>query len=96
MPKSDVIKPGELRRLVEAGVTLNPQVIADGPKWYVQVQVGMQHQALGARRGGVRFFKTLDGVASYLRRLGIGSWTTNAASWAPEQKALDPAQEALL
>ncbi len=94
--KVGIIKSGELRRLAEAGVNLNPQVVADGPRWYVQVQVGMTYQPLGARRGGVRYFKTLDGVASYLRRLGIGSWITNAASWVPEQQELTDGQKALL
>lgn len=71
MQSSDLIDSPRLKTLVEAGAI--QRLIGRGvPGGFVLVaSVGMRERTLGAQRGGVRLFKSANGVVGYARTAGV-------------------------
>jgi hypothetical protein len=92
----DMLGPDELRTLASAGAVVETLVIADGRRWRCEVRTGLERRAVATRRGGVRYWSSLDSAARYLRERGIARWAVDATQWVPEQGHLADSQGALV
>ena len=77
---SETINHAALARLIEADAVRSATVVGVQGGWCVLVRYGMAERQLAAQRGGVRTWRRLDAVASYLHGLGLARFEVDAAS----------------
>lgn len=83
MQSADMIDSPKLKTLVEAGAI--QRLVGRGvPGGFVLVaKVGMRERTLGAQRGGVRIFKSANGVVGYARTAGVRHLDFDLAGFDP-------------
>lgn len=83
MQSADMIDSPKLKTLVEAGAV--QRLVGRGvPGGFVLViKVGMRERTLGAQRGGVRIFKSANGVVGYARTAGVRHLDFDLAGFDP-------------
>ena len=78
-----------LKALVEAGAIKKIQVVADASHFYVEVQTPSGSATASTSKGAVKTWTSLDAVARWLRRMGIGSSINlNISRWQPRQRRI--------
>ena len=73
------ISTPSLRTLVETGQLREVEVRAQPGGYIVLVKAGMLERVLKAQRSGARVFAKVDSAVRFLRELGIGRMTVDAA-----------------
>lgn len=83
MSSADLISSPKLKTLIEAGALQH--LIARGvPGGFVLVaKVGMRERTLEAQRGGVRIFKSANGLVGYARTAGARHVDIDLAGYDP-------------
>ena len=81
---ASVLAPRVLRELVAAGSVAGAQVKAADRGLLIVFRVGMNERVLGAARGGVRYFQSIDGAASVLQGYGIVQFAVDTTHWIPK------------
>lgn len=83
MAQADIIDSPRLKTLVEAGAVQH--LVGRGvPGGFVLViKVGMRERTLGAQRGGVRMFKSANGLIGYARTAGVRHVDFDLAGYDP-------------
>lgn len=85
---SDAITEATLRELLDSGAVRAVTIVAQGNAWAVQVEVGTRWRVLRSARDDVRWWKSLDRLARWLRGdLGIAEWSVDARQYAPAQRS---------
>ena len=79
-----VVSPKILKELIAVGSVSSARVEFGGKGLVIVLRAGMNERVLGAARGGVRFFQSLDGVASVLQSYGIIQFDVNTTHWVPK------------
>ena len=79
-----VVSPKILKELIAVGSVTSARVEFGGKGLVIVVRAGMNERVLGAARGGLRFFQSLDGVASVLQGYGIMQFDVNTTHWVPK------------
>lgn len=79
-----VVAPKVLKELIAAGSVTAAQVEAADQGLVIVLRAGMNERVLGAARGGVRYFQSLDGAASALQSYGIVRFAVDTAHWVPK------------
>jgi|SRR5471030_820023 len=85
-----LIEPKIFKALMGAGSISNAriEVAAGGPGGsgglVIVVRAGLNEHTLGAARGGMRVFQSLDGAASVLQSYGIMRFEVNTENWVPK------------
>lgn len=78
------VAPKVLKELIAAGSVTAARVEAGDKGLVIVVRAGMNERVLGAARGGLRYFQSLDGAASVLQSYGIMQFQVNTAHWVPK------------
>jgi hypothetical protein len=81
---ASVLAPRVLRELVAAGSVSSAQVKAGDRGLVILFRAGMNERILGAARGGVRYFQSIDGAASVLQGYGIVQFEVDTSHWIPK------------
>lgn len=81
---ASLVLPRILKELVAAGAVSDARVEPYDKGLAVFVRVGANERLLGAARGGMRHFQSLDGVASVLQSYGITQFSVETANWVPK------------
>ncbi|SHM13770.1 hypothetical protein SAMN05216428_1158 [Nitrosospira sp. Nsp11] len=79
-----VVTPKVFKELIAAGLVTSARVESGDKGLVTVVRVGMNERILGAARGGVRYFQSLDGAASALQSYGIMRFEVDIAHWVPK------------
>ncbi|KIO48653.1 ParC family partition-associated protein [Nitrosospira sp. NpAV] len=79
-----VVEPKVLKELVAAGSVTSAHVESGDKGLVIVVRAGMNERVLGAARGGLRYFQSLDGAASVLQGYGIMRFHVDIAHWVPK------------
>lgn len=87
--KLDLISTPSLRTLVETGQLHDVELRAQPGGFIVLVRAGMLERVLKAQRSGARVFARADTALRFLRELGIGRMTVDAADLPSVQKQRD-------
>ena len=78
-----------LKALVEAGAIKKIHVVADATHFYVDVETPGGSSTASTNKGAVKTWASLDAVAKWLRRMGIGSSINlNISRWQPGQRRI--------
>lgn len=80
---ASVVLPRILKELVAAGVVSDARVEPDDKGLVIVLRAGVNERVLGAARGGLRYFQSLDGVASVLQSYGITRFGVETGNWVP-------------
>lgn len=80
---ASVVLPRVLKELVAAGVVSDARVEPEDRGLVIVLRAGVNERVLGAARGGLRYFQSLDGVASVLQSYGITRFAVETGSWVP-------------
>ncbi len=80
---ASVVLPRIMKELVAAGVVSDARVEPDDKGLVIVVRAGVNERVLGAARGGLRYFQSLDGVASVLQSYGITQFSVETGNWVP-------------
>lgn len=87
MSESKSITEATLRELLDSGAVRAVQIVGQGTGWAVQVEVGMRRRTLRSAREPVRWWRSLDRLARWLRDdLGIAEWSVDARQYQPGQR----------
>ena len=91
---SGMINHATLEQLIDSGSVRSATVVGMRGGWGVLVRYDRAEHQLAAKRGGVRTWRRLDGVAGYLRSLGLARFEVDAANHddVPGQKRPDQAR----
>ncbi len=80
--------PTNVLKLVAAAGSVTSARIESGDKGLViTFRLGLTERLLGAARGGVRYFHSLDGAAAYLVNQGIVQFEVDIPNWRPAMMA---------
>lgn len=82
-----VVPPKILKELIAAGSVSSARVESGDKGLVIVVRAGMNDRVLGAARGGLRYFQSLDGAASVLQGYGIMRFDVNTEHWVPKTMA---------
>ena len=82
MTTASVVAPKILKELIAAG-SVSAARVEPGDKGLL-MRAGMNERVLGAARGGLRYFQSLDGAASVLQSYGIMKFDVNTEHWVPK------------
>ncbi len=78
-----------LQELAEAGAIRQASAVALGDRWSIIVNYGGVQKTLAARNSGqVRSWASLNSLASYLSKMGIRRFDTDATQYDPKQKTI--------
>lgn len=83
MTSATLIEPRILKELIQAGAVSSARVEVADKGLVVVLRAGMNDRVLGAARGGLRYFRTLDGAASVLQSYGILRFDCHTEHWVP-------------
>ena len=81
---ASVVTSNVLKELIAAGSVTSARVESGDKGLMIVVRIGMNERVLGAARGGLRYFKSLDGAASVLQGYGIIKFEVDTAHWIPK------------
>lgn len=81
---ASVVAPKVLKELIAAGSVTSARVESSDKGLVIVVRAGMNERVLGAARGGLRYFQSLDGAASVLQGYGIMRFDVDTAHWVPK------------
>lgn len=81
---TNMITTKVLKELVAAGSVTAARVESGDKGLVIVVHVGMNERVLGAARGGLRYFQSLDGAASVLQGYGIIKFDVDITHWVPK------------
>jgi hypothetical protein len=81
---ASVVAPKVLKELIAAGSVSAARVEPGDKGLLIVVRAGMNERVLGAARGGLRYFQSLDGAASVLQSYGIMKFDVNTEHWVPK------------
>ena len=81
---ASVVAPKVLKELIAAGSVSAARVEPGDKGLLIVVRAGMNERVLGAARGGLRYFQSLDGAASVLQCYGIMKFDVNTEHWVPK------------
>lgn len=84
LTNASVVAPKILKELIAAGSVSSARVESADKGLLIVVRAGMNERVLGAARGGLRYFQSLDGAASVLQGYGITKFEVNTAHWVPK------------
>lgn len=84
---ASVIAPKILKELIAVGAVSAARVEFGDKGLVIVVRAGMNERVLGAARGGLRYFQSLDGAASVLQSYGIMKFDVNTEHWVPKTVA---------
>ena len=88
MSEAKGITEATLRELLDSGAIRSVALVAQGDGWAVQVEVGTRWRTLRSAREPVRWWRSLDRLARWLRAdLGIAEWSVDARQYAPAQRS---------
>lgn len=73
---------------VEASAVKAILVMAHGSMFHVEVKTAGGCKVLMTGRGSVRYWRSIDACAKWLRKIGIGQATIHIDQWQPDQRAL--------
>lgn len=90
---ASVVAPRVLRELAAAGSVSGAQVKSGENGLLILLKVGMNDRVLGAARGGVRYFQSIDGAASVLQGYGIVQFEVDTSCWTPKTQSRSKAGE---
>jgi len=89
MQAPETCNEATLRDLVDAGAIRAVQVVAQGDAWCMEIQVGTAWRRLRSKRGPIRWWKSLDRLARWLRdEIGIAEWSVDARQYQPAQRSV--------
>lgn len=80
---ASVVEPKVFKELVAAGSVSSARVESGDKGLVIVVRAGLNERLLGAARGGLRYFQSLDGAASVLQSYGIMRFDVDTAHWVP-------------
>lgn len=81
----EMVSPAQLSALVDASAIQAVRAVADGRRFRLEVRAGLEWRAVATRRGALRRWSSLDSLARYCRRLGLGRLELDLAAWTPDQ-----------
>lgn len=84
LTNASVVAPKILKELIAAGSVNSARVEAGDKGLVIIVRAGLNERVLGAARGGLRYFQSLDGAASVLQGYGITKFDVNTDHWVPK------------
>ena len=88
MSEAKGITEATLRELLDSGAVRSVAIVAQGDAWAVQVEVGTRWRVLRSAREPVRWWRSLDRLARWLKDdLGIVEWSTDARLYTPVQRS---------
>lgn len=82
-----VVEPKTLKELIAVGSVTSARIESGGKGLVVILLAGMNERVLGAVRGGVRYFQSIDGAASALQSYGIKKFEVDTSHWVPKTVA---------
>lgn len=88
------VPPKVLKELVAAGSVANAVVKSYPNGWLITLRVGMQERVVGAARGGPRYFKSMDAVATAIYDAGMSGFSVSLANGLPRARARATENEA--
>ena len=74
---ASVVAPKVLKELIAAGSVSAARVEPGDKGLLIVVRAGMNERVLGAARGGLRYFQSLDGAASVLQSYWLMKFDVN-------------------
>ena len=80
---AETIDQKTLSGLIEAGVSPSARVVGQRGGWAVQVKYGLAERPLATQRGEVRVWVKFETLATWLRELGIRSFSVDATEYDP-------------
>ena len=80
----NVVEPRAAKQFAGFGGITAASVRAEAEGIVVVFRVNGAESVLGAARGGMRFFKTIDAAASAIKQLGVKEFSMNLESWVPK------------
>jgi len=83
-PMRKTIGHGSLQRLLEAGASIDVEVIGGIGGWGVTVAYGCVRQTLAVMRGDARTFRKFETLVHYLDHLGIALFRVDATAYRPQ------------
>ena len=82
------ITEATLRELLDSGAIRSVALVAQGDAWAVQVEVGTRWRTLRSAREPVRWWRSLDRLARWLKDdIGVAEWTVDARQYRPAQRS---------
>lgn len=79
------LQPRIFKQLVADGGISSASIKGSARGLFVLVRVGSTDRALGAARGGTKYFQTLDGAGSVLWQAGIREFAVDMTNWIPKR-----------
>jgi hypothetical protein len=77
-----------LKVLIDAGAVKGLHIIADGSRFYVEIETPTGKVIASTLKGSIKNWSSLDSAAKWVRKLGIGRTTLDIAKWQPNQRDL--------
>lgn len=77
-----------LRALIEAGAIRRLRVVAEGALFHVEAETQTGKIVASTLKGTPKTWGSLDAVARWARRLGVGTLQVDVVHWQPTQRAL--------
>jgi hypothetical protein len=81
---ANAISPKVLKELIGVGSVSHARIEAIDRGLVIVLRAGMNERVLGAARGGLRYFQSIDGAASVLQSYGIMRFEVDTAQWVPK------------
>lgn len=95
MATNTYLKSESLREMLSVGMQVEVTISAENDSFLVLVGEGLTQRALQAKRGHLRRFRTLDGAAQFLNKLGCRHATIDMARWDPDQRSIGNGQSSV-
>lgn len=80
----NVVEPRAAKQFAGFGGITAASVRAEADGLLVVFLVNGAESVLGAARGGMRYFKSIDGAASAIKQLGVTEFSMNLEKWVPK------------
>lgn len=83
LKNADLIPTSVLRQVIAAGSVTSARIQSGDKGLVILFRLGMTERLLGAARGGIRYFHSLDGAAAYLLNHRIVQFDVDIPHWKP-------------
>lgn len=80
----NIVEPRAAKQFAGFGGITAASVRAEAEGLVVVFRVNGAESVLGAARGGMRYFKSIDGAASAIKQLGVTEFSMNLEPWVPK------------
>lgn len=77
-----------LKVLLEANAVKRVKIIAQGDRFHIEVETGGGHKVVQTGEGNVRFWRSLESCARWIRKLGIGRAALELEGWQDRQRSM--------